>query len=143
MHENRLPDASVSAAIVSQDIKSLASVGAGGLEFVPYYLYGLPSDDDKRPTDWNKYGFGTPAFNDIFKAALRVADEEGLTVDFAVGANQGQGVPSEPLTPGLAVHLVSGGYHLTYFVRFATRESAISDYLYRQWATPTSMVESQ
>lgn len=29
-------------------------------------------------------------------------------MDFALGASQGQGVPVEPLTPGLAVQLVYG-----------------------------------
>lgn len=29
-------------------------------------------------------------------------------MDFALGASQAQGVPSEPLTPGLAVQLVYG-----------------------------------
>jgi hypothetical protein len=36
-------------------------------------------------------------------------------MDFAIGANQGQGVPSEPRTPGLAVHLVSVTLLLSYF----------------------------
>lgn len=118
--EHRLPDASVPAENVGDDIRNLASVGAGGLEFLPFYLYGLPVAAHDTPTDWAKYGFGTPAFNDLFKSALGVARDEGLLMDFAVGANQGQGVPSEPRTPGLAVHLVSEILLLSYLALLVT-----------------------
>ncbi|KAI9730419.1 MAG: hypothetical protein M1834_005929 [Cirrosporium novae-zelandiae] len=95
----RLPDASASADVVRQDISSLADVGAGGLEFLPFYLYGLPTSGAVPPTDWNKYGFGTQAFRDIFKVALTETKTKSLVMDFAIGANQGQ---------GLAVELVFG-----------------------------------
>jgi hypothetical protein len=36
------------------------------VEFVPFYLYGLPGDDVTTPADRNKYEFATRAFNDIF-----------------------------------------------------------------------------
>ena len=35
-----LPDASVDPEIVSADIAGAASVGAGGIEFLPFYEYG-------------------------------------------------------------------------------------------------------
>jgi hypothetical protein len=59
------------------------------------------------PSNWNVYGFGTPAFNDLFQAALNGSKESKVRMDFAIGANQGQGVPAVPGTPGLAVQLVS------------------------------------
>jgi len=102
----RLPDASVPLDVVTGDIANISSVGAGGLEFLPFYLYGLPVPGAVPPTDWTEYGFGTPAFQTIFKGALRAAHDNGVLMDFAVGANQGQGVPSVPATPGLAVELV-------------------------------------
>ena len=54
------------------------------------------------------YGFGTPAFKDVLVTALESCDANDLVMDFALGASQGQGVPVEPLTPGLAVQLVYG-----------------------------------
>lgn len=103
-----MPDASVSTEVVSRDIGSLASVGAGCVEFLPFYLYGLPGNATGRPTDWSRYGFGTTAYKALFRDALQAAEEAGILMDFAVGANQGQGVPSEPMAPGLAIELVCG-----------------------------------
>ncbi|KAB2569280.1 hypothetical protein DBV05_g12046 [Lasiodiplodia theobromae] len=102
-----LPDASIPATTLASDIAAIASVGAGGLELLGYYQYGLPEAEQgvAPPTDWTKYGFGTPAFKDIFVAALQAVSDEGLVMDFAQGANQGQGVPSVPEEEGLAVEL--------------------------------------
>ncbi|KAJ9668901.1 hypothetical protein H2201_001147 [Coniosporium apollinis] len=86
----------------------MSSVGAGGFEFLPFYLYGFRDNSEVPLPDWATYGFGTPAFNEIFKGALQAAQDNGILMDFAVGANQGQGVPSVPETPGLAVHLLAG-----------------------------------
>lgn len=83
-------------------------MGAGGLEFVPFYLYGDVVGVATPPTDWSTYGFGTSAFRGVFQVALEAANENELLFDFAVGANQGQGVPSVPGTPGLAVELRYG-----------------------------------
>lgn len=77
----------------------MASVGAGGFEWLPYYQLGGHSKSE--------YSYGSNASRELFRAAMETAEEEGLLVDFAVAANQGQGVPAEPGTPGLAVHLVS------------------------------------
>lgn len=82
------------------DIRSMAGAGAGGFEFLPYYQFGLP------PTDWSIYGYGTSAFRSVFRAAMEAAEEQNMLMDFAVAANQGQGVPATPETTGLAVHLV-------------------------------------
>ena len=85
----------------------MAAAGAGGIEFLPFYLYGLPQIDNPiPPTDWAQFGFGTPAFNRIFKSALIAANDSEVRLDFSMGASQGQGVPSKPVVPGLAVELV-------------------------------------
>jgi len=107
----RLPDASVSHDVLTSDIAGIAGIGAGGIQFVPFYLYGLPGGGDP-PTDWSKYGFGTTEFNNVFRDALQAAEEAGILVDFALGASQGQGVPSAPMTPGLAVDLLMGGVNI-------------------------------
>jgi hypothetical protein len=88
-------------------VRDLARVGAGGLELVPFYFYGNPTDGP-TPTDWSVYGFGTPAFVHLFETALQTAFEEGILLDFSLGASQGQGTPAQQGTPGLAKHLVSG-----------------------------------
>jgi hypothetical protein len=40
----------VSTDVVKHDIEDLAKVGMGGIELVPFYLYGLPSGG-APPTD--------------------------------------------------------------------------------------------
>ena len=98
-----LPDASVDPTIVQKDIRSAANLGIGGVEFLPFYNYG----GDTPIVDWSKYGFGTPAFQTLFRAALQAHRECGLLMDFAMGPNQGQGVPAETNNPGLQWDLVS------------------------------------
>lgn len=104
----RLPDASVPIQSVVDDIGYIASVGAGGLEFLPFYNYGIGPE----LTDWSIYGFGTQAFKEVFSAALDASAAHDVAFDFAFGANQGAGVPSAVETPGLAKELVLGNVTL-------------------------------
>lgn len=114
--QHRLPDASVSADIVAKDISSLADIGAGGIEYLPFYFYGLvyaqlipvPDGPIEPPTDWSIYGFGGTAFNELFKETLQAIKDQGngFNIDFALGPNQGAGVPSEPGTEGLSYEIV-------------------------------------
>ncbi|KAK4610705.1 hypothetical protein CLAFUW4_13555 [Fulvia fulva] len=92
-----LPDAGVSPATVKADIEAAGVWGAGGVEFLLFYNHGGGAPVD----NWVEYGFGTPAFNVLFKAALEAHRENGLFMGFAVGPNQGQGVPAETDNPGL------------------------------------------
>ncbi|RAQ54329.1 hypothetical protein AFGD_005657 [Aspergillus flavus] len=101
------PDASVPVASVQRDIADLASNGAGGLQLVPFYYYGNPSDAPPL-TDWRTFGFGTEAFRRLFEAALDAAVENNILMDFALGASQGQGTPAEPGTEGLSLQLQLG-----------------------------------
>ena len=102
-----LPDASVDIDAVQSDIKSAASVGVGGVELVPLYNYGASLAPPPKGADWATYGFGTPAFNEIFKTSLKTAKDAGLRMDFALGPSQGQGVPAVPTDAGLHWDLVS------------------------------------
>ncbi|PLB53682.1 hypothetical protein P170DRAFT_346874 [Aspergillus steynii IBT 23096] len=94
-----LPDAAVDKATVRDNIASAGSVGAGGVEFLPFYNYGgeLGSTDPS----WASTGFGTEAFKEMFLTALEAHKEFGLVMDFALGPNQGQGVPAETDDEGL------------------------------------------
>ncbi|KAK0710720.1 hypothetical protein B0H67DRAFT_635319 [Lasiosphaeris hirsuta] len=98
------PDASIPPAVVQADVAAMAAVGAGGLQFLPFYNQGFPPVS----TNWSTYGFGTPAFKEVLRAALRETARQGLTFDFAVGPNTAAGVPAVPGTPGLAMELVVG-----------------------------------
>lgn len=102
---HRCPDASVDLGDVTRDIQAIDEVGGGGIEFIPLYNYGF-----RLPTlpDWNEFGFGSPKFKELFVSSLKAAHEADIKFDFALGANQGQGIPAEPLTPGLAMQLVYG-----------------------------------
>lgn len=103
-----LPDASVDAETVQDNIKSAGAIGAGGVEFLPFYNYGGQLSSAPEGSDWSKYGFGTPAFRKLFVAALQAHKEAGLAMDFALGPNQGQGVPADPTDEGLQWDLVRG-----------------------------------
>ena len=105
-----LPDAGVNKTVVQQNIISAASIGAGGVEFVPFYDYGGELAYAGPGPDWAKYGFGTEAFNETFVAALKAHKEHGLVMDFALGPGQGQGVPSRSDDEGLQWDLV-GSLH--------------------------------
>jgi hypothetical protein len=104
LDSNRFPDASVTPSSIEDDIRQIAAMGGGGLEFLSFYNYGL----GPAVTDWSVYGFGTDAFTKLFHAALNTSAALNLAFDFAFGANQAAGVPSEVETPGLAKELVYG-----------------------------------
>lgn len=65
-------DASLNLSRVSEDIRSLARAGAGGLQLIGYYLYGQNGvyggkDDAILQSDWTVYGFGGTAWSEYFK----------------------------------------------------------------------------
>ncbi|KAE8323134.1 hypothetical protein BDV39DRAFT_196119 [Aspergillus sergii] len=101
-----LPDAGVDKETVSTNIKDSGERGAGGVEFVPFYNYGGEAGDPPPQANWVTNGFGTPAFRDVFRAALQAHKDAGLLMDFALGPNQGQGVPASSDDPGLQWDLV-------------------------------------
>lgn len=101
-----LPDASVDIATVQDDIHSAAEIGVGGVEFVPLYNYGGSLAPAPNGSDWARDGFGTRSFCEVFRGALKTARRDGLVLDFAIGANQGQGVPASSGDGGLHWDLV-------------------------------------
>ncbi|KAL5388557.1 hypothetical protein PMIN02_007683 [Paraphaeosphaeria minitans] len=101
-----IPDASVDTEVVAQDVQSAAEVGCGGLELLGYYLYGGPPGngagrDTYAPVDWAQYGFGTSAWHEVFRAFVNAHRENDLIMDFAMGPNQGTGVPAPIEEDGL------------------------------------------
>jgi len=98
------PDASVPASAVQSDVAALAEASSGGLQFLGFYNQGFPP----MSTNWSTYGFGTPAFKELLRAALKATAAHGLLFDFAVGPNTAAGVPAVPGTEGLAMELVYG-----------------------------------
>jgi hypothetical protein len=113
-----LPDAGVDIRIVQDNIKSAGAIGAGGVEFLPFYNYGGQLSPEPTGADWTKDGFGTPTFHKMFLAALEAHKEAGLVMDFPLGPNQGQGVPADPSDEGLQWDLVSACRINGVFLRF-------------------------
>lgn len=101
-----LPDAEVAEADVKADIESIADIGAGGVEFLPFYNYGGEIGPPPAGADWSRYGFGTAPFKNLFRASLDAHAAAGLRMDFALGPSQGQGVPSHSDAEGLQWDLV-------------------------------------
>jgi hypothetical protein len=100
------PDASVDPEVVKADIESASKIGAGGVEFLPFYNYagrrgGIPGD-----VEWSTYGFGTPAFVDLFRVALDTHLQNNMTMDIVLGPSEGQGVPAHYTDEGLQWDLV-------------------------------------
>lgn len=102
-----LPDASVDIPTVQRDIRAAGALGAGGIEFLPLYNYGASLAAPPKGADWATYGFGTPAFNEVFKASLQAAKDAGMRMDIALGPSAAQGVPSDVTDAGLHWDLVS------------------------------------
>ncbi|KAF3763073.1 hypothetical protein M406DRAFT_292702 [Cryphonectria parasitica EP155] len=92
-------DASHNLSRVSEDVRSLARAGAGGLELLGYYLYGDNGvygggSDAPLQSDWTIYGFGSSAWKNLLDTVLGTAKDEEILVDLAIGPNQGAGVPA-------------------------------------------------
>ncbi len=102
-----LPDGGVDTEVVKADIKSIGSIGGGGVEFLGFFEYGGHFGSMPPGADWVKHNFGTPAYQNVFKAALEAHAENGLLMDFPIGPNQGQGVPANTTDDGLQWDLVS------------------------------------
>jgi hypothetical protein len=69
-----LPDASVNASQVADDIREAGRVGSGGVELLGYYLYGnvqiFPGNYDLLQSDWTVNYFGSPAWSERLFCSL-------------------------------------------------------------------------
>ncbi|ETS73836.1 hypothetical protein PFICI_14782 [Pestalotiopsis fici W106-1] len=101
-----LPDASVDVDTVVADIAASGSLGAGGIELLPFFEYGGQIGSQPAGADWSTYNFGTVPYRNLFAAALSAHEKHGLVMDFALGPNQGQGVPANQNNTGLQWDLV-------------------------------------
>lgn len=101
-----LPDSSVDLDVLKADIASAGSIGAGGVELLPFFQYGGRIGAMPPGADWSVSSFGTPQFETVFRAALEAHHEHGMVMDFAIGPNQGQGVPARADDQGLQWDLV-------------------------------------
>lgn len=101
-----LPDAGVDVQTVQDNIKSAGAIGAGGVEFLPFYNYGGELTPAPAGSNWTRDGFGTPSFHKMFLGALEAHKEAGMVMDFPLGPNQGQGVPADYGDEGLQWDLV-------------------------------------
>ncbi|KAJ0416913.1 hypothetical protein BJY00DRAFT_325925 [Aspergillus carlsbadensis] len=101
-----IPDASVDVAPAVRDVARAKEVGAGGLEILPFYGYET-TPGYFVPVDWSKYYWGSESWQILFKELLQAHRDNGLVMDFAIGASMGQGVPAEPENEGLAWDITS------------------------------------
>jgi hypothetical protein len=90
-----VPDASIDLSHMASDFVLAKDVGMGGMELLGYYLYGNFPQGTPLPVDWAKYGWGTDAWKELQDAALQATKDNGMIMDFAMGPNQGAGVPVE------------------------------------------------
>ncbi|KAM3084282.1 hypothetical protein ACMFMF_001639 [Clarireedia jacksonii] len=95
-----LPDAGVNDSIVQENIQSAGAIGAGGVESTILFVWR------RDPVCWSWTGLGhvwiwTDAFRKVFIASLQAHKDNELVMDFALGPNQGQGVPARTDDGGL------------------------------------------
>ncbi|KAF7359295.1 Secreted protein [Mycena sanguinolenta] len=112
-----IEDASASPDIVQSDIAEIARVGSSGFELLSYQSYGGEADNTGNilldPTD---FAFGSDLFVNITATVVAAAIENGVTVDFSMGPDQGAGVPVFPSSvdmAGMNTELVFGAHFLT------------------------------
>ncbi|KAI9150559.1 putative beta-glucuronidase [Paramyrothecium foliicola] len=119
-----IPDASADLEWVQDDVKEIGRIGASGLELLGFYLYGGPplGWGDFAPVDWSVYGWGTKAWQKLLKTFAQATKDNGLIMDFAMGPNQGQGVPAPYNDDGKAWDLA---VHETRFAANATSFNGI------------------
>ncbi|KAF8185032.1 hypothetical protein K438DRAFT_1974234 [Mycena galopus ATCC 62051] len=86
-----IQDASVDLDIVHSDVAAIATVGSSGFELLSYQTYG--GSVLLNPTD---YAYGSQRFVDVAAVAVQAAIDNDVTIDFAMGPNQGAGVPVFP-----------------------------------------------
>ncbi|CAH0025578.1 unnamed protein product [Clonostachys rhizophaga] len=116
-----VPDAAAELEWVIDDVKEIGRIGASGFELLGFYLYGGPplGWGDYAPVDWSIYGWGTKAWQKLFKTFAQATKDNGLIMDFAMGPNQGQGVPAPYNDDGkawdLAVQETRFGANVTEF----------------------------
>ncbi|KAF7514705.1 hypothetical protein G7054_g15078 [Neopestalotiopsis clavispora] len=121
-----IPDASVEADVVSQDVKRAKDAGMGGLELLGYYLYGGPPSNGAgrgnfAAVDWAEYGFGGEKWYEMFRSFAGAIKGNDMIMDFAIGPNQGTGVPAPEDDEGLMWDItiynqsvpIGGSFHST------------------------------
>lgn len=103
-----IPDASVQSSDIANDLELVKRAGAGGMELLGFYYYGATQSTSLLtvPSDWTKYGWGTEAWRNLTLFTLQECKAKDLLLDFAIGPNQGSGVPAEPESKGLMMDLV-------------------------------------
>ncbi|KAJ7771852.1 hypothetical protein B0H16DRAFT_1715051 [Mycena metata] len=98
-------DGSASADVIRSDIAAIANVGASGFSLISYQSYGgARPDTGNILLDPTQFAFGSAAFVDVAAVVVEAAIQSNITVDLALGPNQGAGVPvfpgSTPCLPG-------------------------------------------
>ena len=95
-------DAAVTEESLRADVRGMAAVYSSGLEVLLFASYGQEPTQD--PT---VYGYGSDAARRVFDILTIEAARNDLTVDFALGPNQGSGIPVEnPDQEGFNTELV-------------------------------------
>ena len=94
-----------------QNLHACTDIGMGGFELICFQLYGdpTPSVYGYEVVDWAQYGFGSAEWKEKVAVFASAAQKYELNMDFALGPNQGAGVPVEdPNSPGLSTGLEYG-----------------------------------
>ncbi|KAL0569874.1 hypothetical protein V5O48_012093 [Marasmius crinis-equi] len=112
-----IEDSSADLDVLRSDVAEMAKVGSSGFELLSYQSYGgVQSATGLVLIDPTDVAFGSDAFIDVTATLAQAAKDNGLTMDFTLGPNQGAGVPVNPLVDaeqeGMLTELVFGSHFL-------------------------------
>ncbi|KAL0071212.1 hypothetical protein AAF712_001778 [Marasmius tenuissimus] len=111
-----IEDSSADPDFLRRDVAEMARVGSSGFELLSYQSYGgLQSETGDVLIDPTDVAFGSDAFVNVTKTVAQAAKDDGLTIDFTLGPNQGAGVPVKPEDvdqEGMLTELVFGSHFL-------------------------------
>lgn len=102
-----VPDKDVDLGSDRGDIETATRLGAGGVDFLPFFEYGGALFPVPPSSNWSTGASGNRNWNESFLVGLNFHQETGMLMDFALGPNQRQGIPSAPDEGGIHWDLIS------------------------------------
>ncbi|KAF9261168.1 hypothetical protein L218DRAFT_906097 [Marasmius fiardii PR-910] len=111
-----IEDSSVDLDVLRKDVTEMARVGSSGFELLSYQSYGGFTDVlGGVLIDPINVAFGSDKFITATETLVRAAKANNITIDFALGPNQGAGVPVKPEDvdqEGMLTELVFGSHFI-------------------------------
>ncbi|KAK7033504.1 hypothetical protein VNI00_012725 [Paramarasmius palmivorus] len=111
-----IEDSSADLEVLHSDVTEMARVGSSGFQVLSYQSYGgFQSNTGNVILDPADFAFGSDRFVAVVATLTQAAKQHNMTIDLALGPNQGAGVPVKPADAdqeGMLTELVFGSRFL-------------------------------